>query len=354
MRPRLVLLVLDGFALRYCTPDIAPHLTALVREGGAAPGGGRAVLPSSTYPNHASLATGVEPVRHGVYASNTFTAAGIRPAHEVGARGPTFLDAARAMGLSTGVVVGDPNILGVVGAGRSAAHWPPGGVLPPGTPTLHGYAVDAAPFAALLEMLDAGADALLCQLDNVDGLAHRYGPDSPEASAAYSGADARVGELLDRLRSGRRWHETIIAIVSDHGQITADLSLPPIDLPAAFGRAGIGAEVIEEGSAALIRTREISEAERLLDGIDGIAGHFPFAPGILYVHARRGRGFSTHKQMQRGIHGCPETTETICVATGGHPALTPVADAFAAAPPTSATVPRIVAAAVGLSFPEPP
>jgi len=350
MRPRLILLVLDGFALRHCTPEIAPHIVALAREGASAPTGGRAVLPSSTYPNHASLATGVEPVRHGIYANNTFTETGIRPAREVGARGVTFLDAARSMGLSIGVAVGDANILGVVGASRCDSHWPPGGVLPEGTPMVRGYAANAAPFAALLDMLDGGADVLLSQLDNTDGLAHQFGPDSPEARAGYSEADAMVGDLLDRLRGGPRWGETIVGIVSDHGQITADLSLPPIDLPAAFARAGVDAEVIEEGSAALIRTADTAAAGRLVGTVDGVAGHLPFAPGILYVHARRGRGFSTRKQMQRGIHGCPETVETVCVATGGHPGLARVADAFAAAPPTSATVPRILAGAVGLPF----
>ena len=350
MQPRLVVLVLDGFALRHCTREIAPRMTALAREGAWVPTGGRSVLPSSTYPNHASLATGVEPVEHGIYASNTFTVTGIRPARDVGARGVTFLDAARSVGLSTGVVAGDANILGVVGASRCDTRWPPGGVLPPGTPTFRGYATNAAPFAALLEMLDAGADVVLCQLDNTDGLAHQYGPDSPEAKAGYSEADALAGDLVDRLRGGSRWGETIVGIVSDHGHMTADLSLPPIDLPAALARSGVEGEVIEEGSAALVRAPDIAAVERVVRSLDGVAGYRPFAPRILYVHARRGRGFSTRKQLTRGIHGCLETTETICLATGGHPGMARVTEAFAAAPPTSATVPRILAAAVGLRF----
>jgi len=353
MRPRLVLLVLDGFPLRHCTPGIAPNLSALAVDGACAPTGGRAVLPSSTYPNHASLATGVEPVRHGIYANNTFTETGVRPAQEVGARGVTFLDAARAMGLSTAVVVGDAKILGVVGASRYDAHWPPGGVLPAGTPTIRGYAANAAPFAALIEVLDGGADVVLCQLDNTDGLAHQHGPDSPEARTGYTDADALVGNLIDRLRSGARWHETVVGIVSDHGQITADLSLPPIDLPQSLARAGIAAEVIEEGSGALIRTSDVAAAKRVIETIDGVAGHHAFAPGILYVHARAGRGFATRKAMPRGIHGCPATTETVCIAVGGHAGLARIAAAFAASPPTSATVPRILASGAGLRFDAP-
>jgi len=347
---RLVLLVLDGFSLRHCTREVAPNLVGLRKQGVHAPTGGRSVLPSSTYPNHASLATGDEPIRHGIYANNTFTDAGIRPARDIGARGITFLDAARAAGLRTAVSVGDANILGVVGAHRCDVHWPPGGALPPGTPTVRGYAVNAAPFRALQDMLDDDADVVLCQLDNTDGIAHEFGPDSVEAKRAYGEADGLVGELVDRLRGGARWNDTIVAIVSDHGQITADLSLPPIDIPGALTQAGIEAEVIEEGSSALVRTSAIDRVREAIGALDGVAAVLPFAPDVLYAHARPGRGFSTRKPLTRGIHGCPATTETLCVATGGHPGLVTLGTALAAGPPTCATLPRLLARAVGLPW----
>jgi hypothetical protein len=348
---RLVLLVLDGFSLRHCTREIAPNLVGIRKHGVHAPTGGRSVLPSSTYPNHASLATGNEPIQHGIYANNTFTDAGIRPARDIGARGVTFMDAARAAGLRTAVAVGDANILGVVGASRCDAHWPPGGVLPPGTPTVRGYAANAAPFRALLDMLDDAADVVLCQLDNTDGVSHDFGPDSAEAKAAYTEADGLVGHLVGRLRAESRWKDTILAVISDHGQITADLSVPPIDIPGALARAGIEAEVIEEGSSALIRAPAIDRARGVISTLDGVAGVLPFAPGVIYAHARPGRGFSTRKPLTRGIHGCPATTETLCVATGGHPGLGVLGIAFAADPPTSATLPRLLAGAVGLTWP---
>ena len=350
---RLILLVLDGFSLRHCTREIAPNLVALRNSGVHAPTGGRSVLPSSTYPNHASLATGIEPIHHGIYANDTFTDDGIRPAQDIGARGLTFLDAARAAGLRSAVSAGDANILGVVGASRCDTHWPPGGVLPPGTPTVRGYATNAAPFQALLDMLDDGADVVLCQLDNTDGVSHQFGPDSAEAKAAYTGADGLVGQFVDRLRGGVRWRDTLVAVISDHGQITADLSAPPIDVPRALAQAGIEAEVIEEGSGALVRAREIDGAHRVVGGIDGVAGVLPFAPGIIYAYAHPGRGFSTKESRTLGIHGCPMTTETLCMATGGHPGLPALGKAFAADPPTSATLPRLLAEAVGLPWPNP-
>jgi len=352
--PRLVLLVLDGFSPRHCTPAIAPHLTRAGEDGARPPGGGRAVLAAATYPNHASLVTGTDPAVHGIFANDTFTDAGVRPAQEVGAAGPTLLDAAGAVGLSTAVVVGDPKILGVVGASRCHAHWPAGGVVPPGTPLVRGYAANATTFGALLEVLDGGADVVLCQLDNTDGVSHMFGPDSPEAVAVHADADALVGKLVETLQRERRWRETILAVVSDHSQLATDPDRPALDVPRALSEAGVEAEVIEEGSAALVRARDPEAARRVVAALDGVASVLDLVPGVLGAYARPGRGFATRKPLPRGVHGCPETIATLCVVTGGHPALAGLRRAFAAAAPTSATLGRLLAASVGLPSPFPP
>jgi len=350
MPPRLVLLVLDAFSPKYLTRAVAPNLTKACEDGAWAPHGGRAVLPSVTYPNHASLVTGREPAEHGIFATNTFTSDGIRPACNVGARGTSFLDAAREAGLRTAVVVGDPNILGVVGATRCDVHWPPGGVLPPGTPLVRGYAANPVTFQALLNVLDQGSDVVLCQLDNTDGISHEYGPDSPEAVEAHRQADALAGGLLDGLRRGPRWRETLVAVISDHCQITRDLDAAPIDAAGALRAAGLQAEVIPDGSAVLIRAEDTGGAGRVLGALDGVGGVRPFAPGVLYAHARPGGAFQTGKPLPRGIHGCPATAPTLCMATGGHPGVAALRDAFAANTPTSAALPRLLTGAIGLRW----
>ena len=351
MPPRVVLLVLDGFSPRYCTPAIAPNLVTAGEAGAWVPGGGRAVLASATYPNHASLVTGTDPVVHGILANDTFTDRGVQPASDVGARGVTLLDAARAAGLSTAVVVGDPKILGVVGASRCDERWPPGGALPPGTPTVRGYAANAVTFRALVDVLDRGADVVLCQLDNTDGVSHLFGPGSPEALAAHAEADALVGELLEALRRAPRWRETILAVLSDHSQLDRNPDEPPIHLPAALARAGVEAEVIDEGSAALIRARDPDATTRVVEALDGVAGVLGLAPGVLYAYATPGRGFSAEGHLPRGIHGCPATRPALCVATGGHPEIAALREAFAREVPTSATWPRLLASVIGLPWP---
>jgi hypothetical protein len=350
MALRLIVLVLDGFSVRHCTPAIAPNLVRAGEQGAWAPSGGRAVLASATYPNHASLLTGLEPAAHGIFANDTFTATGVRAAAEIGARGTTWLDAARAAGLRTAAVAGDPKILGVVGAARCETQWPADARVPAGVELVRGYPINTLPFQALLGVLEQGADAVLCQLDNTDGISHLFGPDSPEALAAHRDADELVGRLLDGLRRDARWRETIVAVVSDHSQRATDPDQPPLDVPGALARAGVEGEVIEEGSGVLVRAREPAAARDVVAALPGVAGVQAYLPGLLYAHAAAGRAFATRKPLPRGIHGCPDTIATLCVVAGGHPGIAALRVALAADPPTSATLPRLLVRAVGLDW----
>lgn len=350
MTPRLLMLVLDAFSPRHCTPALTPNLAALGESGAWSRDGGYAVLPSITYPNHASLATGLEPQSHGIIANHVFTETGLVPAGDIGARGTTFLDAARSAGLATAVIVGDPRILGVVGAERCDEQWPPGGALPPGTPTVRGYAADAVVADALRRTLDGGADVVLCQLDNTDGISHIHGPDSPEALAQCAAIDSLVGGLIDDLRCGPRWSETIVAVISDHSQVTANLDLPPIGIPAVLARAGIEAQCIEDGSCALVRTEDVAAARAAIAPLDGVAGVEDYAPDLLYAHARPGRGFATGKPLTRGLHGCLASRPTLCMATGEHPGVALLRDAFGRKAPTAAALPRQLFDALGFSW----
>ena len=93
---RLVLLVLDGFSLRHCTPEIAPNLIGISKTWRVC-AKRRPFCASVIDISEPCIAgDGYEPIQHGIYANNTFTDTGVRPARDVGARGVTFLDAARA------------------------------------------------------------------------------------------------------------------------------------------------------------------------------------------------------------------------------------------------------------------
>jgi hypothetical protein len=109
--------------------------------------------------------------------------------------------------------------------------------------------------------------------------------------------------------------------------------------------------VIEEGSAVLVRSTAADRVRSVLARLDGVAGVRPLAPHILYAHAAPGRGFSSTGCVLPGLHGCPETAATLCIATGGHPAVAGLRRGLRRAAPTSADWPRLLARAVGLAWP---
>jgi len=113
-RPFVVLISIDGFADFYWRdPRVkAPTLRALA-EGGPVADGVRAVFPSTTWPTHVSLVTGVKPARHGVVANHILNRATRRaedltgdPIYDADAllTAPTVYDRAAAAGLKVAAV----------------------------------------------------------------------------------------------------------------------------------------------------------------------------------------------------------------------------------------------------------
>ena len=113
-RPFVLLISIDGFADFYWRDAHvkAPTLRALA-EGGAVADGVRAVFPSTTWPTHVSLVTGVTPARHGVVANHVLNRATRRaedltgdPIYDAAAllTAPTVYDRAAATGLKVAAV----------------------------------------------------------------------------------------------------------------------------------------------------------------------------------------------------------------------------------------------------------
>ena len=72
----VVIVSIDGLRPEfYRDAETAPTLTALASAGARA-GAVESVFPSSTYPAHASIVTGVRPARHGIQANTTWTEQG--------------------------------------------------------------------------------------------------------------------------------------------------------------------------------------------------------------------------------------------------------------------------------------
>src|SRR5436309_4574233 len=113
-RSFVLLISIDGFADFYWRDERvkAPTLRALA-ERGAVADGVTAVFPSTTWPTHVSLVTGVKPARHGVVANHILNRATRRaedltgdPIYDASAilAAPTVYDRAAAAGLRVAAV----------------------------------------------------------------------------------------------------------------------------------------------------------------------------------------------------------------------------------------------------------
>jgi hypothetical protein len=347
----VLLLILDGLSPRHVRPDVMPTLTALAGEGGWNRGGGVAVMPASTYPNHATFVTGVRPAVHGLWSSkipgpvapgNPGGAGGSAPlveAWHVGPASPTVFDVCARAGRSTAAVLGDHHLIGVMGAGAADLSWPAGGEFGPGVARdALDYADDAATAEQIAAALGRSPDLMVAQLNGPDTAAHLYGPDSSEALEAYRYTDAAIATVRRALAP--RWDDWVVMVVSDHSQETAGDEA--IDLDEVVGSRGIAARVIRDGSAAIV-IGEGGRDPRWLDDVDAVVGVEPLTDDAVVVWGRPGSSFGPHPWGIPGIHGSPRTTPQVGVVAGGHSAVGALVGWVEATPPPATAWARVIA-----------
>lgn len=261
--PLLVMISIDGLRPDYVTAADAhrvriPHLRRFLVEGAHAQGV-VGVIPTVTYPSHATLVTGVSPATHGILANTTFD-----PLREnqggwywyaEDIRAPTLWDAAARAGLSTASVQW-PASVGARVTWNVPEFWRAGtpddakllrAVSTPGLMAELEAEVGAYPRALTVESDEQRArwavrilekkrpNVLTLHLIALDHVQHVSGPFSSETMAVLERVDALVGTL-------RAAAETLapggahVAIVSDHGfgKTTMQLNLYP-----EFRRVGL-------------------------------------------------------------------------------------------------------------------
>ena len=219
-----------------------PTLRRFERDGAYA-SGVRGVLPSLTYPSHATIMTGVSPARHGIAGNQTFDPLQINTggwywyARDI--KVPTLWDAARAAGLSVG------SIHWPVSVGAAGIDW--------NLPQIwrSGHGDDAKLLAALatpglLAELESArgepyAPGINEEIDGDENRArfavslierhapqfltvyytaydhqqHQDGPDTASAHAVLERIDAAVAKVIAAEQKAHP--DAVIALVSDHG-----------------------------------------------------------------------------------------------------------------------------------------
>jgi predicted AlkP superfamily pyrophosphatase or phosphodiesterase len=333
----VVFLVLDGLPVRHMTPEITPTLHALATGDAAAwaPDGGRAVLASSTYSNHRTFATGVSPALHGV-ATNKPVIDGHRVrAEHVPLTVPTVFDACRAAGRSSEAILGDHNLVGVMGARAADRHFPFDAHIPEGAPLdPYGYIDDSMTVQQILAAIDRRPDLLVCQLNRPDTFGHICGPDMPEAHEQYRHADADLALIVDALQPF--WADTTLMIVSDHDQEMIRVDVPT-DLYAAAQAAGVPVWVSDDGTGAMVAAHPGHEADAEMWLRDltarqatGVAGFSPVDHGrwIAWTHPGGWLAPENYAGLMNGVHGGINTLAQVSVVVGGDPRVAAFSAAF--------------------------
>ncbi len=221
-RAPLLLISIDGFRADYLNRGFTPTLNALA-ESGVRAEYMRPSFPSLTFPNHYAMITGLRPDRNGIVA-NTMEDDRIpgqkftlwnREAIE----NPTWWDegiplwtTAQRYGLNSGIMFWPGSEAPVHGS--HPEFWSTYDKKMAGVSR-----VDQ--ILAWLSLADDQRPALMTlYLDTVDGIGHRYGPDSEELNAELRVVDATIRRLIDGLIERGRDQSLNIVIVSDHGMVS--------------------------------------------------------------------------------------------------------------------------------------
>jgi hypothetical protein len=317
-RPRALVISIDGFAAFYWR-DPAARMPTLRRlaERGVVAAGMETVFPSTTWPTHVSLVTGVRPNVHGVVGNHVLNRATGRAEDLTGdpiydaadlIRVPTFYDRAHAAGLRVAAVDWPATRHSasfqfnlpffkdqtVFETHTEPAVWRELGAL--------GYPMDRQgewaqlPKRFLKDAMVADVaghvihrhapDLLMVHFLCVDSLQHLHGPRSPEAHWAIQYVDGLIGRLLAALPEPEA---TNVFIVSDHGFLPVTREIRPnvrlrrlglLETDAEGRIASAEARVVMNHGAAYVYVREgVGQAKTARD----VAAELAKLPGVAAV-----------------------------------------------------------------------
>jgi len=270
-----------------------PNLRALVESGSSADLV-ESVYPTTTYPAHASMVTGVPPRRHGIYSH----LASLDPTEKArpwcwfaGAlRVPALWDVVRATGRKAAAVswpvsagaaidynipeIWDPRLPDPHQDFSTAARHSTPGLFPDVITALQPILGSATPDrlraeAALYLWERFRPDLLLVHFVHYDQLAHQFGPTSTQALEAVERADAEIGRFRETaMPAGAAG----LVVVSDHGFVPVEKEAAPLVVLAEeglFGREADGAPKLGKlgavhagGSFAIYWLEQPSAAEQ--------------------------------------------------------------------------------------------
>lgn len=216
--PSTIIVSLDGFHPHYVNKDLTPNLHDLYTNHASAPYMIPS-FPSSTFPNHWSLVTGLYPSNHGI-VGNTFYDPILKK---------QFFNTKPGQSLQLEWWGGEPIWQTAAGQHvKTAVHMWPGSEAPweKGAPIevdkYNGTEKLDRKANSVLKWLDRGdldkrPELMLTYVPTVDSVGHKYGISGPELKKALKDVDEFVGYFQKGLKERHLDDIVNLVIVSDHG-----------------------------------------------------------------------------------------------------------------------------------------
>ncbi len=343
---RVVFVVIDALPNRWVSAEWTPCLWDVIQNGHHNPHGGRAVLSTATYPNHATFVTGTQPAEHGIFVNRVWDGSEFVSAAKHGPKGDTIFLAADRHDIDARIVVGDHKLIGVMGGEDAYRHWPPGGARPGVALDEFRYATDQSVLDAVDKTAALDGDLAVVHFNDPDTACHLHGPNSPETGTRIKATDRAFGQLVEQLRPG--WDDTVLVVVSDHDQ--EEVMSHGFDLQARLDTSGLPGTVANEGTAAVVFDGPGVESLRQLDEIEG-------AQQLDNLHTLvwgpPGHVFGPWLDDLHGSHGSPRCASQVAVVGGGHPAASALGLAISESPPAAKSWAPAIAGLLGLSLGSP-
>ncbi|HKC49918.1 MAG TPA: alkaline phosphatase family protein, partial [Myxococcota bacterium] len=276
--PVVILLSWDGTRYDYPSRVATVALARMAREGAHA-SRLTPVFPSSTFPNHVSLATGTYPDRHGII-ENVFT-------DRRGRRFSYGNDASWIEAEPLWVAAERQNVRAAVyfwvGSesewhGRAATYR-----MRPFDASV-GEAEKVDQILKWLDLPDAARPGLVMSWwHGCDAVGHANGPNAPEIASQLLAQDRQLARLFAGLDARGAWAYATVIVASDHGmaEITG-----VVDAEPALGAAGIPARVEYSGGEGQVYLRDLAQRDAALAALAKVDGLEAYASERLPARLR--------------------------------------------------------------------
>jgi predicted AlkP superfamily pyrophosphatase or phosphodiesterase len=205
----IIIIGVDGMSPDGIRNSDSPNMHHLI-DIGVSTMHGRAVLPTTSSPNWASMLMGVGPEQHGITSNSWERDDFVLPPVQVGTE-QLF-----------------PTVFSLIRGNRPTAET---GVIYQWDGFARLFEKSAVSYSAdATDEQDATDEAVsyirekkplltFVQLDHVDGAGHQYGHGSAQYYAAVNRADELIGQIIDAVKRAGIYNETVFIVTADHGGI---------------------------------------------------------------------------------------------------------------------------------------